>query len=113
LEYGGYIGQAYQASNWEDEYAVKSYADKYPIIYNHPEKEFVIRLGHANNKGYKDYIMCEVPKSTAREQLKEENNLILQVTDLACKCDEQDQQGNTENSPASIAINQSFSWLPQ
>ncbi len=24
----------------QDEYAVQSYADKYPIIYNHPEKEF-------------------------------------------------------------------------
>jgi hypothetical protein len=90
LEYGGYyIGQAYQASNWEDEYTVQSYADKYPIIYNHPEKEFIIRLGDANNKGYKDYIMCEVPNSTAREKLKEENNQILQVTDHACKRDEQ------------------------
>ena len=90
LEYGGYyIGQAYRASNWEDEYAVQSYADKYPIIYNHPEKEFVIRLGDANDKGFKDYIMCEVPKSEAGERLKEENNLILQVTDHACKRDAQ------------------------
>jgi hypothetical protein len=90
LESGGYyIGQAYRASNWEDEYAVQSYADKYPIIYNHSEKEFVIRLGDANNKGYKDYIMCKVPKSMVGERLKEENNLILQVTDHACKRDEQ------------------------
>jgi hypothetical protein len=73
----------------ENEYAVQSYADKYPIIYNHPEKEFVIRLGDANDKGYKDYIMCEVPKSVVGERLKEENNLILQVTDHACKRDEQ------------------------
>jgi hypothetical protein len=90
LEYGGYyIGQAYRASNWEDEYAVQSYADKYPIIYNHPEKEFVIRLGDANDKGYKDYIMCKVPKSVVGERLKDENNLILQVTDHVCKRDEQ------------------------
>jgi hypothetical protein len=68
---------------------VRSYADKYPIIYNHPEKEFVIRLGYANDKGYKDYIMCEVPKSVVGEQLKEENNLILQVTDHKCKGDKQ------------------------
>jgi hypothetical protein len=68
---------------------VQSYAVKYPIIYNHPGKEFVIRLGDANNKGYKDYMMCEVPKSTAKEQLKEENNLILQVIDHVCKRDEQ------------------------
>jgi hypothetical protein len=90
VEYGGYyIGQAYRASNWEDKYVVQSYTVKYPIIYNHPEKKFIIRLGDANNKGYKDYIMCMVPKSTAKEQLKEENNLILQVMDHTCKRDEQ------------------------
>ncbi len=33
--------------------------------------------------------MCEVPKSETGERLKEENNLILQVTDHACKRDAQ------------------------
>ena len=90
LEYGGYYeGMAYTAQNWEDEYSVKQYASNYPIIYNHPAKDFVIRLGDNTDKDFKDYIMCEVPKAPPTSQIRNENNLLLQVTDHACKRDEQ------------------------
>ena len=90
LEYGGYYeGMAYTATNWEDEYSVKQYAANYPIIYNHPAKDFVIRLGDNTDKEFKDYIMCEVPKPPPASYIKNENNLLLQVTDHACKRDEQ------------------------
>jgi hypothetical protein len=90
LEYGGYYeGAAYKAVNWEDEYAVQQYAAKYPIIYNHPDKEFVIRLGDNADKNYREHIMCEVPKLPPDTKIKNENNLLLQVTNHACKRDEQ------------------------
>jgi len=89
LEYGGYYeGMAYTANNWEDEYSVKQYAANYPIIYNHPAKDFVIRLGDNADKEFKDYIMCEVPKPPPTSQIRNDNNLLLQVTDHACKRDE-------------------------
>ena len=89
LEYGGYYeGFAYKAPNWEDEYSVKQYAASYPIIYNHPNSEFVIRLGDNTDKNHRDYIMCEVPKPIPTSVIKNENNLLLQVTDHACKRDE-------------------------
>ena len=90
LEYGGYYeGMAYTANNWEDEYSVKQYAANYPIIYNHPAKDFVIRLGDNVDKEFKDYIMCEVPKPPPTSHIRNENNLLMQVTDHACKRDEQ------------------------
>ena len=90
LEYGGYYDQAaYQAPNWEDEYSVSQYAGKFPIIYNHPSKEFTIRLGDTYDKGFRDYIMCELPKQISEEQnIKAENNLMLQLTNHACRRDE-------------------------
>ena len=49
----------------------------------------MIRLGDNTDKDFKDYIMCEVPKPPPASQVKNENNLLLQVTDHACKRDEQ------------------------
>ena len=90
MEYGGYYeAMAYKAANWEDKYSVKQYAANYPIIYNHPEKEFVIRLGDNNDKSFRDHIMCEVLKPPPTSNIKNENNLLIQVTDHACKRDEQ------------------------
>ena len=80
---------AYTATNWEDEYSVKQYMANYPIIYNHPAKDFVIRLGDNADKDFKDYIMCEVRKPPPTSQIKNENNLLIQVTDHACKRDDQ------------------------
>ena len=89
LEYGGYYeGYAYKAPNWEDEYSVKQYAASYPVIYNHPNNDFVIRLGDNTDKNHRDHIMCEVPKPPKASLIKNENNLLLQVTDHNCKRDE-------------------------
>ena len=91
LEYGGYYEHGtYQAPNWEDEYSVSTYASKYPIIYNQPSKEFTIRLGDTHDKGFRDYIMCELPKQVENEEksIKVENNLMLQLTNHACRRDE-------------------------
>ena len=89
LEYGGYYeGFAYKAPNWEDEYSVKQYAANYPIIYNHPNNEFVIRLGDNTDKNHRDHIMCEVPKPPPASLIRNENNILLQVTDHNCKRDE-------------------------
>ena len=89
LEYGGYYeGSNHQALTWEDDHSIKTYAAKYPIIYNHPEKEFVIRLGDEFDKNFKDHIMCELPLPPPIRPAAEENNILLQVADHACKRDE-------------------------
>jgi len=89
LEYGGYYtGKGYHTDIWENEPLIKNYASAYPIIYNHPEQEFRIRLGDDYDKGFQDHILCEVPKPPPVSQVKNENNLLLQVIDHACKRDE-------------------------
>ena len=77
LEYGGYYkGAAYKAVNWEDKYAVQQYVAKYPIIYNHPDKEFVIRLGNNTDKGYREHIICEVPKLPPWYENQKQKHLV-------------------------------------
>lgn len=87
LEYGGYYKQAaYQAPN---EYSVSHYASKYFIIYNQPSKEFTIRIGDIHNKGFRDYITCELPKQPSEEKnIKTKNILMLQLTNHTYQRDE-------------------------
>jgi len=56
------------------------YAGKYPIIYNNQEKEFTIRLGDLQDKNFREYIMCKVPKQQVKRRIKTETNFMLQLT---------------------------------
>ena len=89
IEYGGeYVDAQHMARGWNDDHFIKKFAPKYPMLYNHPELKFVLRLGDAGDRGYKTNIMCELPKAPPVQTISRETNVLLQMAHHNCKRDE-------------------------